>query len=124
MDTPIKTIAIEFLRMAAAGQVREAFRLHVADSFRHHNPYFGGDREALLEAMEQSSAAEPNKTFEVHQAIADAETVAVHSHLKRAATRHEYAVVHILKFEDGKIIEMWDVAQEIPSEPANECGMF
>lgn len=119
-----KATAIAFLQMAAAGDVREAFRTHVSDAFKHHNPYFAGSREALLQAMEQSYAAEPNKAFEVVRAIEDGDAVAVHSHLQRADKQLEYAVVHILKFANGKIIEMWDIAQEIPADAANELGMF
>ena len=36
----------------------------------------------------------------------------------------ECAVVHILRFEEGKIAEMWDVGQEIPRDCPNQLGMF
>lgn len=35
-----------------------------------------------------------------------------------------YAVMHILRFKDNKIIEMWDFGQEVPAEMPNENGMF
>jgi predicted SnoaL-like aldol condensation-catalyzing enzyme len=124
MDTPCnKATAIEFLAMAAAGDVRAAFERHVADSFRHHNPHFAGDRAALMRAMEESAAAEPNKSLHVVRALEEADTVAVFSRLARAAGA-EYAVVHILRFEHGKIAELWDIVQEVPPHPANEHGMF
>ena len=34
------------------------------------------------------------------------------------------AVVHFFRFEKGRIAEMWDVGQEIPSDSPNENGMF
>lgn len=118
-----KEAAIEFLTMAASGEVRAAFGRHVAASFRHHNPHFAGDRDALMMAMEQSAAAEPNKSLRIVQALEEADTVAVFSRLARAAGE-EYAVVHILRFEHGKIAELWDVVQEVPTPTANEHGMF
>jgi predicted SnoaL-like aldol condensation-catalyzing enzyme len=35
-----------------------------------------------------------------------------------------FAVAHIFRFEDGRIAELWDLAQEIPENMANELGMF
>ncbi len=117
-------IATEFLSMAASGSVREAYQRHVADSFTHHNVYFPGDRESLLVAMEQSAASEPNKSFTVKQVIDSGDRVAVFSHLQRAQANQEYAVVHILRFEGSKIVEMWDIGQEIPKNSPNALGMF
>lgn len=117
-------IAAEFLTLCASGRVREAYDRHVAGAFVHHNVHFPGDRESLLSAMEQSASAEPNKSFVVQQVIASGDRVAVHSHLTRVQAGQEYSVVHILRFDDGKIVELWDVAQEIPAGSPNELGAF
>jgi len=117
-------IATEFLEMSASGRVREAYERHVADSFKHHNPYFPADRESLLVAMEQSAKSEPNKSFTVKQVIDSGDRVAVLSHLRRAQAKQEYAVVHILRFEGSRIVEMWDIAQEIPKDSPNALGVF
>ena len=125
MATPrYSEIAAEFLAMASSGRVREAYERHVADSFSHHNAYFPADRESLLLAMEQSAQSEPNKTFTVKQLIHSGDRVAVLSRLQRAQSNQEYAVVHILRFEGPKIVEMWDIAQEIPKDSPNALGMF
>ena len=117
-------VAVEFLAMAASGDVRDAYERHVADAFIHHNAYFPGDRESLLVAMEQAAASEPNKSFVVKQVIDSGDRVAVLSHLRRARSDQEYAVVHIFRFEGGRIVEMWDIGQEIPRDSPNTLGMF
>ncbi|WP_449465468.1 nuclear transport factor 2 family protein [Stenotrophomonas humi] len=117
-------IATTFLSMAASGSVREAYALYVADDFTHHNAYFPGDRESLLVAMEKSAESEPNKSLTVKQVIASGDRVIVLSHLRRAQVDQEYAVVHILRFDGSKIVEMWDVGQEIPKDSPNTLGMF
>jgi predicted SnoaL-like aldol condensation-catalyzing enzyme len=125
MDTRrMSAIAAEFLSMAAAGQVREAFDRHVAGDFTHHNTWFPGDRESLCVAMEQSAASEPNRSFTVMQSIGSGDRVAVLSHLRRAQSDQEYAVVHILRFEGERIVEMWDIGQEIPKDSPNALGAF
>lgn len=119
-----RDIATEFLQLCARGDVREAYARFVSDDFVHHNAWFAGDRESLLLAMEQSAAAEPNKSFEVKQVIDGGDRVAVLSHLKRASVEVEYAVVHIARIVDGKIVELWDLGQEIPKDSSNANGMF
>jgi predicted SnoaL-like aldol condensation-catalyzing enzyme len=117
-------IASEFLSLAAAGNVREAYARHVAPSFRHHNAWFPADRQSLLVAMEESARSEPNKSFEIRQVIADGDRVAVFSRLQRAEVDQQYAVVHIMRFEDARIVELWDIGQEVPKESPNALGMF
>lgn len=34
------------------------------------------------------------------------------------------AVVHLFRFENGRIAEFWDVGQAVPENPVNEHGMF
>lgn len=119
-----RDIATSFLRMCSRGQVREAYERYVAAGFVHHNAWFPGDRQSLVEAMERSAAAEPNRSFEVKQVIDGGDRVAVLSHLVRAGAGAEYAVVHIARIADGKIVELWDVAQEIPQESPNARGTF
>jgi predicted SnoaL-like aldol condensation-catalyzing enzyme len=117
-------IATSFLQMCARGDVREAYARHVADEFVHHNAWFPGDRESLLRAMEESAAAEPNKSFEVKQVIDGGDRIAVLSHLVRAGADMQYSVVHIVRVADGKIVELWDLGQEIPKDSPNTLGMF
>ncbi|UXI65847.1 nuclear transport factor 2 family protein [Tahibacter amnicola] len=123
-SSSIQDTAIEFLTLCASGDVRTAYERHVAAGFRHHNPHFRSDRTSLLEAMEKSAAEAPNTSFDVKQAIAAGDTVAVLSQVQRVQQGFNYAVVHILRFEDSKIAEMWDVGQEIPADSPNELGMF
>lgn len=117
-------IAEHFLLMCASGQVREAYGLYVAGDFRHHNAYFPADRESLLLGMEQSAQAEPNKSFTIKQTIESGDRVVMLSHLRREQADVDIAVVHILRFEGGRIVEMWDVGQVIPKASPNAVGMF
>lgn len=45
-------------------------------------------------------------------------------HLRRASAGAEYAVVHIVRFETGKIMEWCNVAQELPAASPNASGPF
>ncbi|WP_347049674.1 nuclear transport factor 2 family protein [Flavobacterium olei] len=119
-----KEIAKNFLKLAAKGHSHEGFRLYVGKNFKHHNAYFKGDSETLMLAMEESARTNPNKIFKIHHILEDGNLVAVHSHLKQTPVDLGFAVVHLLKFEGDKIIELWDLGQPVPKDPINENGMF
>jgi predicted SnoaL-like aldol condensation-catalyzing enzyme len=40
------------------------------------------------------------------------------------ANKVTIAVVHIFRFENGKIAELWDVGQAVPDGAVNEHSMF
>lgn len=123
MSTNNKESAIQFLQLAASGKVDEAYAL-VAPGFRHHNPYFPSDVTALKQGMLENARKNPDKVFEVQRAIADGPLVAVHSRVQMPSNAMTIAVVHIFRFEDDKIAELWDVGQPQPEPMANELGMF
>ncbi|MGZ6485526.1 MAG: nuclear transport factor 2 family protein [Pseudobdellovibrio sp.] len=119
-----KEIATFFLNLAANGEVEEAYEKFVAPDFKHHNQYFSGDRESLKQGMIESAQKKPNKKFEIKMVIQDEDVVSAFSHLKFHADDIGMAVVHILKFKNEKIIEMWDLGQPIPKDSPNKNGMF
>ena len=124
MDEGLKESAIAFLRMVASGEVREAYARHVGPGFRHHNPWFRGDADSLMVGMEENASANPDKVLEVQMAIAEGDRVAVLSHVRQQPAQRGAAVVHIFRFEAGRIVELWDVGQPIPEDSTNELGMF
>lgn len=119
-----KESAIEFLRLASSGKVAEAYGTYVSKGFRHHNPYFRGDAESLMAAMEENASQHPDKFFEVHQALEDGNLVAVHGKVRHEPADLGTALVHIFRFEGDRIAELWDLGQEVPEESPNENGMF
>ena len=119
-----KAAAADFLRLAASAHVREAYRQYVAPNFRHHNAYFKGDAESLMLGMEENAKQNPQKSLEIVHALADGDLVAIHSHVRMNPNDRGVALVHIFRFEGDKIAELWDIAQPVPAESANQFGMF
>ena len=123
-DTSHKDTAVSFLRLVGSGKVRDAYDRYVAASFRHHNGFFRGDRESLMKAMEENAEKNPEKELEVKRTLEDGNYVAVHSHIRQHAQDRGGAAVHIFRFENDRIAELWDLFQEIPQDSPNEHGMF
>ena len=119
-----KKTATSFLQAASSGDVRRAFDTYIAPNFRHHNAYFPGDAKSLADAMEQNARENPDKVLRVERAIEEGDLVAVHSRVRLKPDVPEVALVHIFRFEDGRVAELWDIGQPVPPNSPNEHGMF
>ena len=119
-----KEAAVTFLTLAAKGQVREAYDRFVAPDFRHHNPHFRGDAASLAFAMAQNAAENPGKIFEPKHVVAEGDLVAVHGRVRMKPDSQDFALFHLFRFANGRIVELWDVAQPTPADSVNEHGMF
>ncbi|MBS3138649.1 nuclear transport factor 2 family protein [Candidatus Woesearchaeota archaeon] len=113
-----KDSAVDFLKLCVAGKVDEAYQKYVDMTGKHHNPFFPKGFQALKEAMKQN----PAKQLTVKHVLEDGDVVAVHSHV--VVPERDVAVVHLFRFKNGKIIEMWDCGHEIPKDSPNKDGAF
>ena len=120
-----KDAAQSFLKMAGTGKVQEAYDQYIAPSFIHHNQYFKGDRRSLLEAMQEASKTTPNKSIEIKRVYEDGDTVITHSVVTRQdPDAPAIAVVHIFRFEQDRVVELWDLGQPVSKESPNENGII
>lgn len=123
--TDTNTIAaVSFLKLASSGRVSEAYAKYVSEGFRHHNPFFEGSAEALRAGMEENALQSPDKVFTILRTVSEENFVVTHSHVQQNPAQRGAVVVHIFRFENGKIIELWDVGQPIPEASPNQNGMF
>lgn len=125
MDTQAnKDAALSFLSLVITGKVGEAFKTHVSPDCRHHNPHCAQGADALRQAMVENEVHFPHKIFEAQHILADGDLVAVHSRLEFKQNGHEFAVMHLFRFAKGKIVEFWDMAQQVPKDSPNQNPMF
>lgn len=122
-----KKIAQDFLNLTEKGDVEKAFKLYVADDFKHHNPRFKGDRETMVTTMQKTAKSFPGLESKRYNVLEDGDLVAVHSHIKPLPKNTKdagLAYMHIFRFEKDKIVELWDFGQPAPINMINENGMF
>lgn len=120
--SPHKDAVLSFLKLVVRGDIREAYDTYIHPEFRHHNAYYKGDRASLMAGMEENHIKFPAKKFDVKRVIEQGDTVVTHSSISLTGMA-EIAVMHMFRFQDEKIIEMWDVGQEIPKDSPNENGV-
>ena len=56
--------------------------------------------------------------------MAEGDLVVVHSHNIPVPGTRGKAVIDIFRVENGKIVELWDVVQEVPEAAKNNNTMF
>ena len=100
---------------------RFCFEVMGKDEFEKQEAQARASGEA---GMEENARQNPNKVFEVKRVIAEGDLVVTHSHVRQKPEDPGAAVVHIFRFENGKIVELWDLGQPIQDTSVNKNGMF
>ena len=104
--------------------VREAFETWVEPGYIQHNPMAQTGRDAAIAFLEPFFKSHPDISYSIKRIIADGNLVAVHSHAVFTPGERGLAIVDILRVDNCKIAEHWDVAQPVPEKTANDNGMF
>jgi predicted SnoaL-like aldol condensation-catalyzing enzyme len=103
---------------------REAIEQFVGDEYIQHNPHVADGKEAFIEYFERMGTEYPGKMTHFKRAVAEGNLVVLHCHQEWPGDQ-DYAGIDIFRFdENGKIVEHWDVLQEINPESKNGNGLF
>jgi predicted SnoaL-like aldol condensation-catalyzing enzyme len=119
-----KERALDFLNMVVAGNIDEAYNTYINMHGKHHNLYYSAEFTSLKRGMKENHAQFPNKRLMVNNVLGDGNMVAIHSHIVMTEGEPGISVVHIFRFENGRIVEMWDIGQPIPIKSPNRIGAF
>jgi len=119
-----KKIVVEFYDKAINGKDFDAASKFLGSHYTQHNPGGVDGPEGLKGFLEFLKKSFPQSRAEIKRVFADGDYVILHTHSVREPNSLGRAVVDIFKLENGKIVEHWDVIQDIPEKPMNSNGMF
>jgi predicted SnoaL-like aldol condensation-catalyzing enzyme len=119
-----KESAVDFLNLIVAGNIDEAYDNYVNMHGRHHNVYYAADFASLKQGMIENHAQFPNKRLMVKNVLGDGNLVAVHSNIILKPGEPGVSTVHLFRFENGRIVEIWDIGQPVPLNSPNLMGAF
>ena len=102
----------------------DAARAHVGPGYTQHNPLWPSGIDGMKTFAETLRRDFPDAKSEIKRAFADGDFVILHIHSVRTPGSRGRAIVDIFRMEHGKIVEHWDVIQDIPETSANPNGMF
>ncbi len=122
-----KGIAVEFLSLIGAGKPRDGLRFFDPEC-KTHNPYVVGGMNALIDAMiavqKQGSegilkGSKADFKLTIRQVLADGNMVAVHTMISSSKpSEGGLRQVHLFRFSEDKIVEYWDITQQVPENCA------
>ena len=119
-----KKTVIAFYEAAINQKDFTAAQKYMGPRYTQHNPTAPDGIEGFKAFLGFLREKFPDGHSEIKRAFADGDYVILHVHSVREKDSRGRAIVDIFKLEDGKIVEHWDVVQEIPEKPANSNGMF
>lgn len=105
-------------------KVDEAFAKFVGPYYKQHNPMVPDGIDGAKNAFKAFLPLFPEFSFTSRRVISSGDMVVVHSHSKMGKDDRGAAVVDIFRLEHGKIVEHWDVSQQLPEQAANNNTMF
>ena len=92
--------------------------------YHQHNPNIADGVAGAREGLGGYFRAFPELAVSRKRVVAEGDLVAVHSHYVNAPGERGQAVVDLFRVRNGKIVEHWDVLQDVPATSANDNTMF
>ena len=123
METNKKTV-LEFYEAGLNQKDFEAASKYFGPKYIQHNPGAQDGIDGFKAFLAFLRDKFPNSHSEIKKVFAEGDYVILHVHAVREPGTRGRAIVDIFRLEDGKIVEHWDVAQDIPEKMPHNNGMF
>lgn len=105
-------------------QVKEYSDLYIGNQYIQHNPHVPDGKAPFVDYFTGYFKENPKAKNVIKRAVAQGDLVVLHVHSTQNDQDRGEAIVDIFRVENGKIVEHWDVQQEIPEKSANTNTMF
>jgi predicted SnoaL-like aldol condensation-catalyzing enzyme len=97
---------------------------YLSPDYLQHSSLAEPGLASLKAFLDTVKVASPDARHDVKRALVDGDLVAVHVHVVRFPGDPGLAVVDIFRVAGDRIVEHWDVLQEVPAKPVNPNSMF
>lgn len=119
-----KELVMRFLNEFMIGQNIKVLDELLGPTYNQHNPGLDHGKASLIKFFQDFWEIYPKPGYYLKRTIAEDDLVAIHYHFQPAPNEKGYAIVDIFRIEDGKLVEHWDVCQDMPEKTLNDSPMF
>lgn len=120
-----KKIVIDFYEgVFLKHQVKDYADRYIGNQYIQHNPHVPDGKAPFVEYFTGYFKENPEAKSVIKRAVAEGDLVFLHVHSTQNEQDRGVAVVDIFRIENGKIVEHWDVQQDVPEPSANNNTMF
>ena len=119
-----KKVVLQFYEAAINQKDFEAASKFLGPRYIQHNPRAADGPEGLKAFLAYLREKFPDYHSEIKRVFADGDYVILHVHNVPTPGSRGNAIIDIFRLENGKVVEHWDVRQEIPEQAANSNTMF
>jgi len=117
-----KNMVADFYQELFGDKNIDAIDKYIGDVYIQHNPGVTDGKDALKSAVKVWFKGAPKEKIDIQHLAADGNFVYIHTKSQRGDKT--YSVIDIFRIEKGKIVEHWDVMQEVPKQSVNPHPMF
>jgi len=123
MEANKKTV-VDFYEKGLNQKDFEAASKYFGPQYIQHNPTAPDGPQGFKGLVDLLRSKFPNSHSEIKRVFADGDYVILHVHNVREPGTRGSAIVDIFRLDQGKIVEHWDVRQDVPEQAANPNTMF
>ncbi len=119
-----KKTVVDFYDKAINQKDFEATSKYLGPKYIQHNQRAADGTEGLRNFLAFLRERYPKAHSEIKRVFADGDFVVLQVHAVREPGTRGMAIVDLFRLENGRIVEHWDVHEDIIEKPANANGMF
>lgn len=118
-----KKMVVDFYQKLFGDKDISVIDQYIAENYIQHNPIAADGRQAIKDIATKWIANQPKTKVDFQKVAADGDLVFLHIKSKSFSGK-DVSLIDIFRIKNGKIVEHWDVMQEVPDKSANPHPMF
>jgi predicted SnoaL-like aldol condensation-catalyzing enzyme len=119
-----KAIVVAFYNKALNDKDAEAAIAMMGPTYTQHNARIADGKEGFRQFITAFKQKYPESHSRMVRVFADGDYVILHVHMVREPGTRGEAVMDIFRLDNGKVVEHWDVLQQIPDNIPHANTMF
>jgi predicted SnoaL-like aldol condensation-catalyzing enzyme len=119
-----KAIVVAFYNKAFNDKDAEAAIAMMGPTYTQHNARIADGKDGFRQFIAAFKQKYPESHSRIVRVFADGDYVILHVHMVREPGTRGEAVMDIFRLDGGKVVEHWDVLQQIPDNIPHSNTMF